>query len=84
MWLEFIGFQDEALAGEFSGSSSNGRSGSEKKSGVSVRQNAVVEKKLSIVKNAMSANPRSVRLAMERLRLSKQISDVNRCDNCTQ
>ena len=84
MWLEFIGFQDEALAGEFSGSSSSGRSAGEKKSGVSVRQNAVVEKKLSIVKNAMSANPRSVRLAMERLRLSKQISDVNRCGNCTQ
>ena len=69
LWLEFLAFQDEALQ-DFAGSEGG------KKKSATVRDNAVVEKKLAVVKTAMEKNPKSVVLAMERLRLSKQISDV--------
>ena len=73
LWLEFLAFQDKAVA-VFGGDIPE--DGKERKKNKTARDNAIVEKKLSIIKSAMEKNPRSVELAMERLNLSKRISEV--------
>ena len=70
LWLEFVEFQDQAMA-DFNSDEKKKK----KASNVLIKSKAIVEKKLSVLKTAMDKNPHSFKLAVERLRLSKEISD---------
>ena len=83
LWLEYIDFQDIALAdSDFELQIANQMitTNTEKKkkskdSKVFLRSKAIVEKKLSIIKSALDHNPKSVKLSIKRLELSKEIMD---------
>ena len=83
LWLEYIDFQDIALAdSDFELDIANQMitTNTEKKkkskdSKVFLRSKAIVEKKLSIIKSALDHNPKSVKLSIKRLELSKEIMD---------
>ena len=84
LWLDYVAFQDIAL-GNNDFTSSNVQEGiedevkiskkTEKARNVILRNKAVIEKKLSILKTASEKNPRSILLAVERLKHSKEIYD---------
>jgi hypothetical protein len=84
LWLDYVAFQDIAL-GNNDFTSSNVQDGiegevkinkkTEKARNVILRNKAVIEKKLSILKTASEKNPRSILLAVERLKHSKELYD---------
>ena len=104
-WLEYVEFQNEALAGtDFTSTSANSdgktwmwfykiveisinkiliseprpepkTSKASRERSVFIRNKAIVEKKLSILKTALDHNPKSVILYVKRLHLSKEIQD---------
>ena len=92
LWLEYVDFQDVAMAeAEFSLKSKDDDDGGDeeevkvskkkKKAGsLMVRTKAIVEKKLAILKTALDHNPKSVTLAVKRLELSKEILDSQTLD----
>ena len=88
LWLDYVAFQDIALKGtDFNKKVQNEGDTEEKldkkaeKAGnVVLRNKATIEKKLSILKNASEKNPRSILLAVERLKLSKEIYDNETLD----
>lgn len=75
-WLEYVDFQDLALAdSEFHSVASDEPEPKKKKSNsnVMLRTKAIVEKKLSILKSALDHNPKSVDLSVKRLNLLKEV-----------
>ena len=87
LWLEYVAFQDIALGTtDFSKVKSAGNEEpqeqaakkdkkAEKAGNVLLRNRAIIEKKLSILKTASEKNPHSILIAVERLKLSKEIYD---------
>ena len=84
LWLEYIDFQDMAMADSEFTLKENNEDDPElnkkmkkkmKKGSVLIRSKAIIEKKLSILKTALDHNPKSVILSVKRLNLSKEIMD---------
>ena len=81
MWLDYVDFQDSAYGDSDFQLNNENEDGSEKKKkkskvgDVRIRSKAIVEKKLSIIKSALDHNPKSVKLSIKRLDLSKEIMD---------
>ena len=83
LWMEYVDFQDYALAEtDFTitpdnpDGDQNEKSKKKSKTGnVLIRSKAIVEKKLSILKNALDHNPKSMNLYVKNLELSKEILD---------
>ncbi len=78
LWLEFVDFQDESLQStEFSGKEEEKETKKQKAAkNVVMKRNAVVEKKLAILKAALDKNPSSIRLAVRRLELSREVLET--------
>ena len=89
LWLEFVEFQDVSIQdAEFEGPAAkeegqgDGETSSKKQKkkkaasrNVILKQRALVEKKLSILKTAIEKNPKSIPLAIKRLDLSRELLD---------
>ena len=83
LWLDYVSFQDVALGNAYFNATKQEESEkehkkdkqTEKAGNVLLRNRAIIEKKLSILKTASEKNPRSILLAVERLKLSKEIYD---------
>ena len=92
LWLEFVEFQDvsiqDAEFAEAAPRAGGDDEGSDKKvskkkkasRNVILKQKALVEKKLSILKSAIEKNPKSIRLAVKRLELSRELLDATTLD----
>ena len=88
LWLDYVAFQDAALGtSEFSSKNSKEPEENvkhdkkaEKARNVLLRNKAVTEKKLSILKSASEKNPGSILLAVERLKISKELYDNETLD----
>ena len=88
LWLEYVAFQDIALGNsDFISKKQDGGENDKRKDkkaesarNVLLRNKAVIEKKLSILKTASEQNPKSILLAVERLKLSKEIYDNETLD----
>ena len=80
LWLEYVEFQDVSI-GE---SEFGGKSGETKKEKVGknvvLRQKALVEKKLAILKAAIDKNPMSVELGVKRLEVSRELLEAKLLD----
>ena len=83
LWLDYVSFQDIALGNTYFNVTGQEKAEkehkkekqTEKAGNVLLRNRAIIEKKLSILKTASEKNPRSILLAVERLKLSKEIYD---------
>ena len=83
LWLDYVAFQDTALCNtDFSTEpekEENSHATLSKKTvkarNVLLQKKAIIEKKLSILKTASEKNPNSIVLAVERLKLSKELYD---------
>ena len=81
LWLEYVEFQDVSIGGE---SEFGGKTGEPKKEKVGknvvLRQKALVEKKLAILKAAIDKNPMSVELGVKRLEVSRELLEAKVLD----
>ena len=82
LWIEFIDFQDQALEQTvFRAEGDEGASAKTKKArGEILRAKALTERKLAICKSAIERNTRSVKLAVKRLELSRDLFDSKTLD----
>merc|ERR1719186_1439768 len=81
LWIDFIDFQDEALLDSvFQVNDENETRKSRKKRGEVLRAKALTERKLAICKAAIEKNTRSIKLAVKRLELSKDLFDSKTLD----
>ena len=88
LWLDYVSFQDVALCDTNFTSTPENEENKDvpvskktvKARNVLLQKKAVVEKKLSILKAASDKNPDSILLAVERLKLSKELYDNSTLD----
>ena len=81
LWLEYVEFQDVSIGeSEFGGKM--GQTNKKEKVGKNVvlRQKALVEKKLAILKAAIDKNPMSVELGVKRLEVSRELLEAKQLD----
>ena len=90
LWLEYVDFQDIALAEtDFTITPENPdgeeprklKKSQRERGNVVIRTKAIVERKLAILKSAMESNPRSVVLLVKRLNLQKEILEDSKTLN---
>ena len=76
LWVEFVDFQDVSLGDSvFGGEEEEEKDRKREKKNaarnVVQKQKALVEKKLAILKTALDKNPKSIKLSVKRLHLSR-------------
>ena len=82
LWIEFIDFQDEALEKTVFRLEDDDKASKKTKAarGEILRAKALTERKLAICKSAIERNTRSVKLAVKRLELSRDLFDSKTLD----
>ncbi len=83
LWLAFVDFQDVSFEdAHFSDKDAEAGQSKKKKAAKNVvlKQRALVEKKLSILKAALDKNPKSTELAVKRLELSRELLETSVLD----
>lgn len=78
LWLDFVEFQNVSYEDSSFGDGSQKKKKASKN--VILKQKALIEKKLAILKAAIDKNPQSIELAVKRLDLSKEILDTSTLD----
>ena len=80
LWLEYVEFQDVSIGeSEFGGKINEAKKEKVGKN-VVLRQKALVEKKLAILKAAIDKNPMSVELGVKRLEVSRELLEAKLLD----
>ena len=81
LWLEYVEFQDVSIGeSEFGGKMSQANKKEKVGKNVVLRQKALVEKKLAILKAAIDKNPMSVELGVKRLEVSRELLEAKQLD----
>ncbi len=83
LWLEFVDFQDVSFQdAEFSAGGDTEGGGRKRKAArnVVMKRNALVEKKLAVLKSALDRNPKNTDLAVKRLELSREVLETSVLD----
>ncbi len=84
LWLKFVEFQNVSFEETDFSPAPDDKEGKKKKKAagknVILKQTALVEKKLSIIKAALDKNPKSLTLSIRRLHLSREIMETSVLD----